>query len=145
MTGYREALAEAGIEADDALVAEAYFDAPSGHSTMATLLDRTQFTAVFVASDVVALGAIVAIRERGLHVPLDISVVGFDDIPLVAFFDPPLTTVRVPAFDLGHAAGLALLARLDGSAVPTETLLPTEFIVRGTTAPPPSPLPGVGL
>jgi LacI family transcriptional regulator len=71
--------------------------------------------------------------------------VGFDDIPLVAFFDPPLTTIRVPAFDLGHAAGVALLARLAGSAAPTETLLPTELIVRGTTGPPPSPLPGVGL
>lgn len=145
LTGYREALAEAGIEADDDLVAEAYFDAPSGHTAMAAMLEKAQFTAAFVASDVVALGAIGALRERGLRVPFDISVVGFDDIPLVAFFDPPLTTIRVPAFDLGHAAGLALLARLDGSVAPTETLLPTELIVRGTTAPPPPPIPGVGL
>jgi DNA-binding LacI/PurR family transcriptional regulator len=145
LTGYHDALAAAGIALEEDLVAEACFDAPSGHAAMAGLLDSARFSAVFVASDVVALGAIGALRERGLRVPMDISVVGFDDIPLVAFFDPPLTTIRVPAFDLGHAAGLALLARIDGSAAPTETLLPTDLIVRGSTAPAPPPLPGVGL
>jgi DNA-binding LacI/PurR family transcriptional regulator len=145
LTGYRQALAAAGIEPDEDLVLEACFDAPSGHAAMAELLDRTRFTAAFVASDVVALGAIGALRERGVHVPNDISVIGFDDIPLVAFFDPPLTTIRVPAFDLGHTAGLALIARIEGSAAPTETLLPSELIIRGSTGPPHPPLSGVGL
>ena len=91
---------------------------------------------MFVASDVVALGAIGALREAGRRVPDDVSVVGFDDIPLAAYFDPPLTTVRLPAFELGQAAGRALLDRIAERAVPQRTLLPTELIVRASTASP---------
>ena len=82
----------------------------------------------------VALGAIGALREAGLKVPDDVSIVGFDDIPLAAYFDPPLTTVRLPAFELGQAAGQALLARLVDRETPHRTLLPTELIVRGSTS-----------
>ena len=135
--GYRQALAGAGLSASDDLVAEAAFDAPSGHTAMAQLLERAPFDAVFVASDVVALGAIGALREAGRRVPEDVSVVGFDDIPLAAFFDPPLTTVRLPAYELGQAAGRALLERIAQPAIPTRTLLPTELIVRASTGPPP--------
>lgn len=135
LTGYRDALRAAGIDAPAELVAEAAFDAASGHAAMAGLLARTTFDAVFVASDVVALGAIGALREAGLRIPADISVVGFDDIPLAAYFDPPLTTVRLPAFELGQAAGRALLDRIADRAVPARTLLSTELIVRASTAP----------
>ena len=134
LTGYRDALRAAGIAAPAELVGEAAFDAASGHAAMAGLLARTTFDAVFAASDVVALGAIGALREAGLRVPDDISVVGFDDIPLAAYFDPPLTTVRLPAFELGQAAGRALLERIADRAVPLRTLLPTELIVRASTA-----------
>ena len=134
--GYRAALEAAGLEYDERLVAEAAFDAGSGHRAMAELLGRRgSIDAAFVASDVVAFGAIAAIREAGLRVPDDVSVVGFDDIALAAFFDPPLTTVRLPAFDLGLVAGTALLDRVAGRAVPDRTLLPTELIVRSSTAP----------
>jgi DNA-binding LacI/PurR family transcriptional regulator len=91
-----------------------------------------------VASDVVALGAIGALREAGRKVPADVSVVGFDDIPLAAYFDPPLTTVRLPAYELGQAAGRALLERIAQRALPTRTLLPTELVIRASTAAPPS-------
>jgi DNA-binding LacI/PurR family transcriptional regulator len=134
LTGYTEALTTAGIECESALIAEADFDAPSGHVAMASLLARTTFDAAFVASDVVALGAIGALREAGRKVPDDISIVGFDDIPLAAYFDPPLTTVRLPAFELGQAAGRALVERIADRAIPHRTLLPTELIVRGSTA-----------
>ena len=133
LAGYTQALAAAGIERDPSLIAEADFDAPSGHAAMAGLLARTTFDAAFVASDVVALGAIGALREAGRRVPDDVSLVGFDDIPLAAYFDPPLTTVRLPAFELGHAAGRALLERLADRATAHRTLLPTELIVRGST------------
>jgi LacI family transcriptional regulator len=133
LAGYRNALGNAGIAFEATLVAEADFDAPSGHVAMAQLLARTTFDAAFVASDVVALGAIGALREAGLRVPDDISIVGFDDIPLAAYFDPPLTTVRLPAFELGQAAGRALLERLADRATPHRTLLATELIVRGST------------
>jgi LacI family transcriptional regulator len=135
--GYRQAMVSAGVPLSDDLVVEAAFDAPSGHRAMVELLGREPIDAVFVASDVVALGAIGALREAGRRVPDDVSVVGFDDIPLAAFFDPPLTTVRLPAYELGQAAGRALLERITGQAIPTRTLLPTELIVRASTGPPP--------
>lgn len=134
LAGYTEALDAAGVECEPVLIAEADFDAPSGHVAMARLLARTTFDAVFVASDVVALGAIGALREAGRRVPDDVSIVGFDDIPLAAYFDPPLTTVRLPAFELGQAAGHALQERIADRAIQRRTLLPTELIVRGSTA-----------
>jgi LacI family transcriptional regulator len=104
---------------------------------MVELLERgVAFSAVFAASDVVALGAIGALREAGLRVPSDVSIVGFDDIPLAAYFDPSLTTVRLPAFELGQAAGRALLERIKDHPIASRTLLPTELIVRTSTAPP---------
>ena len=137
LAGYRAALEAAGLPFDEGLVASGDFDAPSGHAAMNDLIDRTTFDAVFVASDVVALGAIGALRDAGLRVPRDCSVVGFDDIPLAAYFDPPLTTIRLPASELGQAAGRALLERIaDPSADARRTLLPTELIVRASTAPP---------
>ena len=134
LAGYTQALTSAGIRIERELIAEADFDAPSGHVAMAELIGRTTFDAAFVASDVVALGAIGALREAGLKVPDDVSIVGFDDIPLAAYFDPPLTTVRLPAFELGQAAGLALMERLADRANPHRTLLPTELILRGSTS-----------
>ncbi|HEY8870099.1 MAG TPA: LacI family DNA-binding transcriptional regulator [Candidatus Limnocylindrales bacterium] len=132
--GYRAALEANGIAYVESLVVQAAFDAASGSRAMTELLARTTFDAVFVASDVVALGAIGALRRAGLRVPTDVSIVGFDDIALAAFFDPPLTTVHVPAYDLGLAAGRALLDRIGGRPVPSRTLLPTEFVVRSSTA-----------
>ena len=134
LAGYHEALAAAGIPADPDLVIEGGFDASSGHRAMAELLARTEFGAAFVASDVVALGAIGALRAAGLQVPDDVSIVGFDDIPLAAYFDPPLTTVRLPAFELGQAAGRALLERIAERTISHRTLLPIELIERASTA-----------
>jgi len=133
LDGYRQALDAAGIAYDDEIVTEGAFDAPSGHTAMTALLERAQFDAVFVASDVVALGAIGALRETGRRIPGDISVVGFDDIPLAAYFDPPLTTVRLPAFELGQAAGRALIHRIADRATPDRTLLPIELVIRSST------------
>jgi DNA-binding LacI/PurR family transcriptional regulator len=133
LAGYHEALASAGVGADPALVAEGAFDAASGHTAMAGLIATTTFDAVFAASDVIALGAIGAMREAGLRVPDDISIVGFDDIPLAGYFDPPLTTVHLPAFELGQAAGRSLIDRINDRSVPERTLLPTELVVRSST------------
>ena len=135
VSGYRDALDAAQVPFDAALVAEGAFDAASGHAAMTGLLTLADpVTAVFVASDIVAFGALRAIREAGLRVPADISVVGFDDIPLARHFDPPLTTIRLPANALGAAAGRALVDRLAGRPTSERTLLPTELIVRESTA-----------
>jgi LacI family transcriptional regulator len=117
-------------------VVEGAFDAASGWRAMGDLLARApDVTAVFAANDIVAFGALRAVREAGLRVPRDISVVGFDDIPLARHFDPPLTTIRLPARDLGAAAGRALVERLAGRAGMERRLLPTELVVRDSTAP----------
>jgi DNA-binding LacI/PurR family transcriptional regulator len=135
--GYAAVLADAGIAPDDDLVVEAAFSAASGRRAMAALLRaRPDLTAVFVASDVVAFGAIAAIRDAGRGVPDDVSVVGFDDIPLAAFSDPPLTTVHVPAFELGRSAGVALLDRIHGRRGITRTVLPIELVLRSSTTRP---------
>ena len=133
--GYRGGACGAGLTIDEALIAEAAFDAQSGHATMA----RSP------RADDLRCGVRGQRRRRprchrrparsGLRIPDDVSIVGFDDIPLAAYFDPPLTTVRLPAFELGHAAGRALLDRIADRAVPARTLLPTELIVRASTAP----------
>jgi DNA-binding LacI/PurR family transcriptional regulator len=138
LTGYREALEASGIPFDRDRVVEAEFDAASGYRAMGALVDRSpDCSAVFVASDVVAFGAMAALRDRGRRLPGDVSIIAFDDIPLAAYFDPPLTTVRIPAFELGQAAGEALLDRIVGRPVAARTLLPTELVVRASAAPPP--------
>jgi len=133
LDGYRQALDASGLAYDPILVAEGAYDAASGHRAMTELLRSGRPDAVFVASDVVALGAIGGLREAGLRVPDDVSIVGFDDIPLAGFFDPPLTTVHLPAYDLGQALGVALIDQIAGRQVAARTLLPTEFVVRGST------------
>lgn len=136
VAGYRAAMRAAGLALDPALIAEGDFDAASGHRAMAQLLARGgDLTAVFVASDTVAVGAISALRQAGLDVPRDVSVVGFDDVPLAAFFDPPLTTIHLPAFELGATAGQVLVDRVRGGQVPTATTLATTLVVRASTAP----------
>lgn len=137
LAGYEAALRVAGLEPDPRHVAEGAFDPESGAAAIERLLDADpELTAVFVASDVVALGAIAAARARGRRIPDDLSIVGFDDIPLAAHFDPPLTTIRVPAHDLGLTVGRALIERIAGRPVAERTLLPIELVVRGSTGPP---------
>lgn len=137
LEGYRAALEAAGIPAEPALEAIGGFDPPSGSRAMTELLGReVDFSAVFAAGDSVALGAIAALRQAGRRVPRDISIVGFDDIPLAAYLDPPLTTVRLPARELGALAGRILLDRLQAIAVPARTLLATRLMVRGSAVAP---------
>jgi DNA-binding LacI/PurR family transcriptional regulator len=90
-----------------------------------------RLTAVFVASDVVAMGAMLAIKEAGLRIPKDIAVVGFDDIPLAEYYDPPLTTVHLPAFGLGWAGGERLIRLIQGDELDQENVfLESELVVR---------------
>lgn len=138
LSGYRQAIVAAGLADDPALVAEGAFEPGSGQRAVIELLDRAPdgslpFTALFVASDVVALGAVDGLRRRGLRVPDDVSVVGFDDIALAAYVDPPLTTIRLPAHELGLAAGRALLDRIAGRPVAERTLLSIELVIRSST------------
>jgi LacI family transcriptional regulator len=134
--GYESALEEAGLAATRELLVLGDFDSASGRTGVEGLLDRrVPFSAVFAANDEMAFGACVALFRRGLRVPQDVSVVGFDDQAPAASFVPPLTTVRQPTFEMGSAAARAVLAALDGEPGPLPELR-TELVVRDSTAPP---------
>ncbi len=138
LAGYHDALEAAGLAAHPTRTAEGDFDAASGHAAMRRILHAAEQppTAVFVGSDVVAFGVYGALREAGLRIPTDVSVVGFDDIALAGYADPPLTTVRTPAFELGETAGRLLLDILAGRTVPVRTVLKTQLVVRASAGPP---------
>ena len=131
-SGYQKALTETGIELDDSLIQEGAYTPASGNIAMGKLLELTHRpTAVFVASDVVSLGAIRAIKQAGLRIPQDMAVVGFDDIPLADYYDPPLTTIRIPAFELGRSAGDRLMRLVLGESLDQEgVLLESELVIR---------------
>ncbi|NLB71699.1 MAG: LacI family transcriptional regulator [Chloroflexi bacterium] len=135
LEGYKQALEQALLGYNEYLVREADFDIKSGFLQMNSLLDSSEeFTAVFVASDNVAVGAYAALRDAGLSVPGDISVVGFDDIPLTPFMEPPLTTIRMPAREIAQQS-YHLLMRLMKRDYPQnpEVLLPTDLVLRQST------------
>ncbi len=133
--GYEDALVGAGIPIEGELILEGGYTPESGYEAMQKMLGLPQPpTAVFVASDVVALGAMKAIHHAGKHIPEDIAVVGFDDVPLAAYVDPPLTTIRLPAFELGWNAGEQLTRLLLGKELEQQgLLLDIELVVREST------------
>ena len=132
LDGYRLALQKAGIAFDPKLVREADFDIQSGYRAMKSLLESGQeFTAVFVASDNVALGAYSALREAGLSIPGDVAVVGFDDIPLASFVSPTLTSVAVPGQEIAVESYKLLTCLMRGDLPESRSVtLPTRLIPR---------------
>jgi DNA-binding LacI/PurR family transcriptional regulator len=134
LEGYRAALESHGLPFDESLVVECNYTLIEGREAMARLLSRPERpTAVFAASDVLAMGALAAARDQGLKVPEDVSVAGFDDIDFAAYCVPPLTTVRVPAYEMGQLAVRVLLDLINGG--PGESrqyCLETDLIIRGS-------------
>ena len=137
--GYKQALAENGIPFDPALVRDGNFMHPQGFILGGELLDLPERpTAIFASNDMMALGVMDAARARGLSIPADLSLVGFDDIPMVAATHPRLTTVRQPLEEIGRVSAQILLRALQDPDVSPETvILGTELIVRDSTAPVP--------
>lgn len=137
--GYQEALLERGLPLEPALVVETEMTRDGGREATARLLARSRPpTAIFALNDLMALGAIDTCLERGVSVPDEMSVVGFDDIPAAAVARIPLTTVAQPAYDLGRGAADLLLERLrrpDGP--PQQRVLNCELKIRRSSAPPP--------
>ena len=134
--GYRAALAEAGIAYDDELVVTGDYSIEAGRQAIASLLEgRIAFTAIFASSDQMAIGAISELRARGVSVPADVSVIGFDDIIFANAFEPPLTTVRQPRQEMGRKAMALMVDRLNGKRTAETIVLETELVVRGSVAP----------
>jgi alanine racemase len=139
LAGYRAAVKAAGLPFDESLVVETMFGAEAGQAATAGLLDAGA-TAAIAASDMLALGTIRGARDLGLSVPRDWSVVGYDDTALMAYADPPLSTVRQPIEAMCHAAADLVVDRLNGRPARTgELLFRPELVVRNSTAPAPGP------
>lgn len=137
--GYSDALTDNGLEVDESLIVSTELGLPQGRDGMNKLLAGTNRpTAVFAASDYLAIGALKAIREAGLRAPRDISVMGLDDCEFSAYFDPPLTTTRVPAWEIGVLAAKVLLElRRNAGQSPFQHCLDADLIIRDSCAPPP--------
>ena len=121
------------VHSPDGHLVTTLFTVEGGQAAAGELI-ASGHTAIICGSDLMALGAIRAARALGLEVPTDVSVIGYDDSPLIAFTDPPLTTVRQPVQAMGHAAVSALVAEINGTKTPrTELLFHPELIVRGST------------
>ncbi len=130
LNGYLLALRGRGIAPDPLLIAKGDFTEPGGYAAMSSLLPHSP-DAVFAASDVMALGALRALREAGRRVPQDVAVVGFDDIPFAARSEPALTTVRQPVQRLGAVAAETLINLIREPEPRTQRIiLPTELIIR---------------
>jgi LacI family transcriptional regulator len=134
LTGYQYALSEAGVAYDESLVRLGNFTTESGYEAMSELLALApRPSAVFVASDTVALGALQAIQQAGLRAPQDVAVCGFDDITLAKFIDPPLTTVQLPAYGLGWAAAEMLIRMVSKDKINNPyVILDTELVIRNS-------------
>jgi LacI family transcriptional regulator len=147
--GYKQALLEAGIPIDTALMVEGQYSEAVACAAMHTLLDLEQPpTAIFAASDIMAIGAMRAIHDRGLRVPDDVAAIGYDDLPLAAAATPPLTSVHQPVSDMGAHAVRVLIEQIKGSGPATSVRLPARLVVRessGSGGPSPNGKGGTDL
>jgi LacI family transcriptional regulator len=130
--GYQTAVREAGLAVNEELIVEGDFTETGGYAAMEQLLPLEP-EAVFVASDLMALGALRALQQAGQRVPEDVAVIGFDDAPIATYTNPPLTTVRQPVHQMGVTA-IKLLLRLleDEVKKPLRTILTTELVIRAS-------------
>jgi LacI family transcriptional regulator len=135
--GYRSALERAGLEFDPALVRHGDFYHEGGFRRGVELLDLPDRpTAIFAGSDQQALGVYEAARQQGLRIPQDLSVVGFDDLPVARWVSPPLTTVRQPLAEMGRAAAQMLGEIIEDRPLRSRRVeLSTELIMRESTGP----------
>jgi DNA-binding LacI/PurR family transcriptional regulator len=136
--GYANALLKHGIDQSADLVRIGDAKQSSGYQCACALLDaQPPITALFVANNLMTLGALDAIHQRGIRVPEQLSIVGFDDMPLAAYLRPPLTTVAQPTYQLGQAAAGLLLDRVADPDRPVARVrLKTTLVIRGSTCAP---------
>lgn len=130
LDGYRKAIEAIGLQFDPALVAEGHFNQQSGYLGAKRLI-KQKIDAIFAANDITAVGALQALHEAGLRVPDDVSVVGFDDLPIAVQTLPQLTTVRQPIMHKGIMATNLLLDMIEGTLKgPQQVILPTQLVIR---------------
>ena len=132
--GHKRALNKYRIPLDDSLISVGDINIEDGHERTKQMLEKnSDFTAIFAYNDMMAFGAMQAIREKGLRIPQDIGLVGYDDIPYSSLISPPLTTIKLKKQDLGAESVKLLLSRINGKRKKMKKMmLDVEFVVRET-------------
>jgi len=135
VTGYRDALLQAGIPVDETLIMRGDFHAASGYAAAMDILQReARPSAIFVCNDMMAIGAIRAANQLGLRIPEDVSIVGFDDIELALYITPPLTTVAQPKQEIGQLTVELVLERIRRPAIEARRkVLSPRLVIRDST------------
>jgi LacI family transcriptional regulator len=143
LDGFASVFAEAGHPVTPDRVLQGDFTIARGFELVQAALESgVEFDAIFAHNDLSATGAMQAVLDSGRRIPQDVAVVGFDDIPMAAHTQPPLTTVHQPLREMGEAAARTLLAHFEGSPLPNRpTVIPATFTVRGSTGVSPEPDP----
>jgi LacI family transcriptional regulator len=137
LAGVRQALGDAGVPLRESRLVEAPYTVEAGGAAFARLIDADpRLTAVICGNDVLAAGALVAARQRGIDVPTHVSIVGFDNIDLAAVIEPGLTTVHVPHRRMGAEAARALIRLRNGEVPGADVLFDTRIVQRGSLGPP---------
>ncbi len=132
--GYKEAMNIAGYEIDEHLIRFGDYTGKAGYETMTDWLAKnSSIDGLFSCSDLMAMGAIEAIREKGLIAGKDIAVVGFDDIPMAEFCSPPLTTIRQNIHEIGATAVTNLITNIKSGTI-SKTILPVELVIRQSSS-----------
>ncbi|MBW5445558.1 LacI family DNA-binding transcriptional regulator [Cohnella sp. CFH 77786] len=134
LNGYRQALAEHGIAFDPSLVKVAHSNYESGYESAKELLAQNEITALFVANNVLTMGAVGYLQERQIRIPEELAVIGFDDYDWTKITTPPLTVIRQPSFEIGEKAAEVMLKRIENpdQADFHEYRLPTMLVMRGS-------------
>jgi LacI family transcriptional regulator len=137
--GYERALKEAGLAVDPSLVGRGFFDIAAAESTLSVMLSQgARPDALFAANDLMAIGALKALKKAGLRVPEDVAVAGFDDIPLcsLSLMEPTITSVRMPLEEISRTASSRLFALMSGeNPTPENRLFTPTLVVRGSSTP----------
>jgi len=137
LDGIQKALADAGIRLEPTQIIRADFSLAQGRSALRQLMsDHPDTTAVICTTDTLAIGAMAEARKLALDIPRQLSITGFDDVEIAAQVDPPLTTISVPAAEIGRGAADYLINAIAGLPIPKSVQLPYRLIMRGSTAPP---------
>lgn len=138
LLGCQQGLAKAGVPLDPDLIRVSGWSTGEAYTTAATLLDqRRDFTAIVAGSDLMALGVLRALHERGIRVPEDVSVIGFDDVDICRFMEPPLTTVHQNRMMMSQSAVQKLIKMIEDGEPPSPLVVPMQLIARASTGPAP--------
>ncbi len=130
-SGYRDTLSKNNLPVDETLIQQGDWGVDSGYQAAQQLLSlQERPTAIFAANDIMALGAIYAIQEAGLRIPIDIALVGYDDRDFASWIKPALTTIRMPAYEMGQAAARLLLQQFNGQKPEDASQIPGELVIR---------------